>query len=332
MTTLNRFTRAALAAAVALALSAPAWSNSYKQPPSQVLSSAPGQALGHVGSGSRAAAVATALGNRGASAATAQSIVEVSSGASKFNRTHVKLEQQVGGLSVYGTSLKATIDRNGDLVSVVGRLAAIPSAAPKAATISERQALDAAMARVHPGAQVNFVPGPRSGQTMRFRDGTFLQSDAEVTRVAVPQADGSLAQGFLVETWTAAGNLLDHTLVGGDGTVLNVERRTANANYLTERLTGLPGIQTPAAPEWGDRVYFYYVVRLDRKVLGADMLSFAAALAAEGVYDLRYVSTTRWIIPQHLEPVFRDKVGYGGKGCPFECKYYDGHVEYGPGR
>jgi perosamine synthetase len=44
------------------------------------------------------------------------------------------------------------------------------------------------------------------------------------------------------------------------------------------------------------------------------------------------VSTTRWIIPQHLEPVFRDKVGYGGKGCPFECKYYDGHVEYGPGQ
>jgi perosamine synthetase len=111
-----------------------------------------------------------------------------------------------------------------------------------------------------------------------------------------------------------------------------IERRTANANYLTERLAGLPGIQTPAEPEWGERVYFYYVIRLDRSVLGADMLSFAQALAAEGVYDLRYVSTTRWIIPQHLEPVFRNKVGYGGKSCPFECKYYDGHVEYGPGQ
>ena len=72
---------------------------------------------------------------------------------------------------------------------------------------------------------------------------------------------------------------------------------------------GLPGIQTPVEPEWGDRVYFYYVIRLDRKVLGADMLSFAAALAAEGVYDLGYISTTRWIIPQHLEPVFRQQGG-----------------------
>lgn len=110
-----------------------------------------------------------------------------------------------------------------------------------------------------------------------------------------------------------------------------IEKRTANARYLTERLQGLPGIQTPVEPDWGNRVYFYYVIRLNRKVLGCDMLSFAMALAAEGVYDLGYISTTRWIIPQHLEPVFVNKVGYGGKPCPFECKYYDGHVEYGPG-
>lgn len=110
-----------------------------------------------------------------------------------------------------------------------------------------------------------------------------------------------------------------------------IARRTENARYLTERLAGVPGIQPPSEPAWGERVYFYYVVRLDRRVLGADLLNFALALAAEGVYDLRYVSTTRWMIPQHLEPVFVDKVGYGGKACPFECKYYDGHVEYGPG-
>ncbi len=111
-----------------------------------------------------------------------------------------------------------------------------------------------------------------------------------------------------------------------------IAARTANARYLTERLKGLPGISTPVEPEWGDRVYFYYVIRLDRKVLGADMLSFAAALAAEGVYDLGYISTTRWIVPQHLEPVFVNQTGYGGKSCPFDCKYYDGKVEYGPGQ
>jgi dTDP-4-amino-4,6-dideoxygalactose transaminase len=108
-------------------------------------------------------------------------------------------------------------------------------------------------------------------------------------------------------------------------------RRNENARYLTSMLQGVPGLDLPLEPEWGERVYFYYVVRLHPEILGADMLNFAAALAAEGVYDLHYVSTTRWMIPQHLEPMFVNKVGYGGTKCPFECPLYEGHVEYGPG-
>jgi dTDP-4-amino-4,6-dideoxygalactose transaminase len=29
--------------------------------------------------------------------------------------------------------------------------------------------------------------------------------------------------------------------------------------------------------------------------------------------------------------VFLNKTGYGGTKCPFECPWYEGHVEYGPG-
>ncbi len=108
-------------------------------------------------------------------------------------------------------------------------------------------------------------------------------------------------------------------------------RRNENAHYLSEKLAGVPGIELPSQPSWGERVYFYYVVRIRPEVLGTDMLNFAVALAAEGVYDLRYLSTTRWMIPQHLEPLFVNKTGYGGTKCPFECPLYEGHVEYGPG-
>lgn len=107
-----------------------------------------------------------------------------------------------------------------------------------------------------------------------------------------------------------------------------IARRTENARYLTEQLQGLEGIVLPASPPWGERVYFYYLIRLLPEVLGTDMLNFAVALAAEGVYNLRYLSTTRWMIPQHLEPVFVNKTGYGGTKCPFECPLYQGHVEY----
>jgi perosamine synthetase len=107
-----------------------------------------------------------------------------------------------------------------------------------------------------------------------------------------------------------------------------IEKRTENAHYLSEKLAGVPGIVLPAEPSWGDRVYFYYLVRLLPEVLGTDMLNFAVALAEEGVYNLNYLSTTRWMIPQHLEPLFVNKAGYGGTKCPFECPWYEGHVEY----
>lgn len=110
-----------------------------------------------------------------------------------------------------------------------------------------------------------------------------------------------------------------------------IAKRSENARYLDARLRGLPGVTSLPKPDWGESVYYYYAIRLQPEVLGSDMLNFAVALAAEGVYDLGYLSTTRWIIPQHLQPVFVNKSGYGGTKCPFECPWYEGHVEYGPG-
>ncbi len=107
-----------------------------------------------------------------------------------------------------------------------------------------------------------------------------------------------------------------------------IRKRTENADYLSSKLEETPGIVLPAKSPWGERVYFYYLIRLQPEVLGTDMLNFAVALAAEGVYNLRYLSTTRWMIPQHLEPLFVNKAGYGGTKCPFECPLYEGQVEY----
>jgi dTDP-4-amino-4,6-dideoxygalactose transaminase len=111
-----------------------------------------------------------------------------------------------------------------------------------------------------------------------------------------------------------------------------IAKRTENAHYLRDGLKDVPGIITPVDPPWGERVYFYFLIRIQPEVLGADMLNFALALAAEGVYSKDYISTTRWMIPQHLEPLFVNKNGYGGTKCPFECPWYKGHVEYGPGQ
>jgi len=107
-----------------------------------------------------------------------------------------------------------------------------------------------------------------------------------------------------------------------------IAKRTENALYLTEKLQGIPGIMLPEEPPFSERVYFYYVIRMNPEILSAGMIDFALALAAEGVWDKHYLSTTRWMVPQHLEPLFLNKTGYGGTKCPFECPWYEGHVEY----
>ncbi|HEY9240198.1 MAG TPA: M36 family metallopeptidase, partial [Burkholderiaceae bacterium] len=168
---------------------------------------------------------------RGLGDATARSLVEIGGGAGRAGLTHVRMEQQVGGLTVYGSSVKSTFNARGELVHLIEQVVPVGAAAPKAAAIGERQALDAAMGRVHPQARIAFSAGARAGKAVRFNGGAFFHEAPEVTRVLVPQADGSLAEGFLVQTWTQRGNLLDHTLVGGDGAVLSVERRTATDSY-----------------------------------------------------------------------------------------------------
>jgi perosamine synthetase len=108
-----------------------------------------------------------------------------------------------------------------------------------------------------------------------------------------------------------------------------IQKRTENAEYLRSQLADVPGIVLPSdQSSLGERVYFYFLIRLLPEILGTDMLNFAIALAAEGTYTLNYLSTTRWMIPQHLEPLFVDKIGYGGTKCPFECPWYEGEVSY----
>ena len=111
-----------------------------------------------------------------------------------------------------------------------------------------------------------------------------------------------------------------------------VQKRNENGRYLNDKLKDVPGVSIPKEPDWGDTIYYYYLLRIDREKLGSDLLNFALALAAEGIFDKKLLPTTRFPISQNLEPLFVDKVGYGGTKCPYDCHYYKGTVEYGPGQ
>ena len=166
---------------------------------------------------------------RGRGEAVLASLRTTHSGAGANGVTHVRMEQVIDGLVVHGAYVKAAVNARGELVQVIDRLATVSAPAPS--RIAALAALQAASAKLHPGQTSTFRRTGEQGNETRFDGGAFFHTEPTVTAVAVPMSDGSLTRGWLVQTWTQKTNLLHHTLVGGDGSVLDVESRTASDSY-----------------------------------------------------------------------------------------------------
>ena len=226
---------AAASAAVVLALSAQAFAQSgsagYDPGHTHVAAAPPGRALATASTAAPAQAVANYLRASGFGAASVDALRQVGANTGRNGLMHLRMEQQVGGLRVYGRYLKAAINSRGELVHVVENLAVVPAVPLAGPAISPKQALTSAMAFLYSRARVDVGQAVDRGDATTFARGTFFLTDPTVTRVAVPASDGSMTIGLLVETWSRAENLLHHTLVGGDGRILDVQLRTAADSY-----------------------------------------------------------------------------------------------------
>ena len=189
----------------------------------------PGRALSGPSRAAPAEVVTAHLRSRGRAAAALDALRTVRSGAGAHGVTHLRMEQVVDGLTVHGAYVKAAVNARGELVQVIDRLAAVTPPAPS--RIDALTALRVAMGRLHPAQTASFVRAGDQGNTMSFDGGVFFHTAPTVTAVAVPLRDGTLARGWLVQTWTKTSNQLHHTLVGGDGSVLEIETRTASDQY-----------------------------------------------------------------------------------------------------
>ena len=175
------------------------------------------------------AIVADHLRARGHSGAALASLDAAQSRRGANGATHVRFEQKVAGLTVYGAYVKGTVNARGELVHVVDNLARVT--APRAAQVDAAAAMRAAMGQLYPGRSGDLGVAGTRGNTTLFNGGSFFHGQPEATAVAIPMSDGSLARGWLVQTWTRRDNQLHHTLIGGDGRVLDVELRTASDSY-----------------------------------------------------------------------------------------------------
>jgi extracellular elastinolytic metalloproteinase len=188
----------------------------FERPPVRVDTARAGGALTARSSASPRAVVVQYLRARGHDEATAESLVLVSQSALRKRVARANFEQRVGRLVVYGTSVKAAFNDAGALIHVIENVAPI-SRTIASARINGQQAIDLAVTNLYPGVRTNT---PR-----------YWHQPPRATPVAVPAADGTLSTGFLVETWTQSTNELTHTLVSGDGAILEVESRTSADSY-----------------------------------------------------------------------------------------------------
>lgn len=179
----------------------------------------------------QSAIITAFLRGRGLDPATASSLRETQTLRAATNLTQLRMEQEVNGLRVYGTYVRATFTSRGELVHVVENVAQVSPAGVIRSEIAAGQALRAALQELYPGQVFTLAEIGRSGNTTTFSGGPFFFNDPTVTAVAVPMTDNVLRAGFLVQTWSREANQLHHTVIGGDGRVLFVEARTSNDRY-----------------------------------------------------------------------------------------------------
>lgn len=149
-------------------------------------------------------------------------------GISPRGITHVRLSQEVEGLRVYGAYARVALTEKGEVIHAIERLATSMGSLVHA-RVNEADALRVAL-------DLHGYAGPIrarkvQGKVMHFQPVAGMYRAPWVERVAYADEDGTLLEGFLVETWSGRENQLDHTLVDGNGREIKIESRTANDSY-----------------------------------------------------------------------------------------------------
>lgn len=92
-----------------------------------------------------------------------------------------------------------------------------------------------------------------------------------------------------------------------------ISRRQSWCGKLTRRIEGLPGLQFPVTTERGTHSYWFYMMRVDPKVLGANADEFAGAMKAEGVPCAAHYITN----PIYKYPLFQNHSAFDRGTHPF---------------
>lgn len=95
------------------------------------------------------------------------------------------------------------------------------------------------------------------------------------------------------------------------------EPRIAAAEYLSERLAGMPGITPPYVAPDVRHVWYMYGILFNAEQAGMSRKTFVDAMNAEGIPMVE-----GYLRPIYFEPLFQKKIVFGDKGFPYTCGCY----------
>jgi len=110
-----------------------------------------------------------------------------------------------------------------------------------------------------------------------------------------------------------------------------IDERISNVDYLTNKLSAIPGIILPKVEAGSKHVYYVHALKFKKDIIGVDRNTFINAVKAEipsavlredtGLIGAGYVK------PLYLQPLYQKRATH----CSFNCEKYKGSVDYSKG-
>ena len=94
--------------------------------------------------------------------------------------------------------------------------------------------------------------------------------------------------------------------------------RNENAQYLTDAVIDISGIDPPYVPEYCEPAYNYWIGRIHPDVIGLDKDQFISKFPNSKILYPK---------PLYETKLFQKKIGYP-KGCPWSCPFYGEEIDY----
>jgi perosamine synthetase len=97
-----------------------------------------------------------------------------------------------------------------------------------------------------------------------------------------------------------------------------VKIRNTNAQYLTEGVNQIKGIDAPYIPNYCEPAYNYWIGRIHPELIGLDKDQFISKFPKSKILYPK---------PLYETKLFQQKIGYP-KGCPWSCPFYGKDLDY----